>query len=789
MGDFTTTAFNHLYNDDYPGDDDKKHELTTEDIREFLQKNDSKYFRQISDLLKDTMIQAGIPKNPDLILRVSTLSELHNIIHNKKFCDFCKNDPPEDFAYALYILLSAQEKELNQLQLEYNASFHLEEELETIINQKDSCKARISQTEKLISNYESDNEIFDKLRRYKSTLETISMQEDKLNQLQVEYNDGFNLEEELKTLINQKDSCKAKIKQTEKLLSNYKLNNDILDKLMSYKSTLEIISKQEKGFRSFVDKSTNEPHDQEKIMGAISRIDKINKLSTLLNDNTYKNLIKSYQDVLKWEETLLQRLKQKESVLKVHVRSSHWNISTINRWFTDNNEANDADTSDNSESIRNRDNVIAICFALGLSLNDSNEFLDRCNHIRFNVRCPEDYIYTYCIKNNRPFAVAKKLIHDYYIHLSNTELHLSEDNHIPSDMTYTLFNEASQKEWESDEDFFKNGLLKELDNFTSFSNTAVKEYLNQKVPVYLSVLTKRIQDTLGVFKEYKIQKYIHDSDRKNQHEITADTKETRFITRFISCLNHYSTKSALLKEANCKLTKIKIYRKRKTSQGYDPDLFGVNENIEEVLKYISDNIMDVYSNYHELRIFSDFLSDTVPASEMFDNYLPVLSSDDRPDEILQEITNKDGEKAYEINKNDYRTRKYSDSSFKDTVFKSLPHRQFFTKYEKNPEELVHDLTIRKALILLFYMNYTQKLIQEYDSGEYGLEDFKEKLDDVLEKCQLGKIRAGNHFDWLILMCIKKLEDQLFTDPESYDNDVEIPTALLNEILESSFPEV
>ena len=90
--------------------------------------------------------------------------------------------------------------------------------------------------------------------------------------------------------------------------------------------------------------------------------------------------------------------------------------------------------------------------------------------------------------------------------------------------------------------------------------------------------------------------------------------------------------------------------------------------------------------------------------------------------------------------------------------------------------------MRKAIILLYYFNYIISIsspIDEpvlVDETEYSIEEFIERLNEILGKCHLGKLYLANKFDWLILECA--------SSPVFNDENV----AKLNDILKLSLPE-
>ena len=479
---------------------------------------------------------------------------------------------------------------------------------------------------------------------------------------------------------------------------------------------------------------------------------------------------------------LLSLLSKQEDECLHRKRKYSWNRPTITRWFSKNGT---------SESIRSREDAIAICYALGLDYPTSRDFLNRSGHAIFNIRNQEDAVYIYCLTNHRPFSVAKELIHKSSERTAS--FHISEEESIThaGNTTILLANQIlGNSNWESDDDFFNSFLLPNMANFISYSRTALREYYKIKNPIYLLALTTLVSyeiekdDNAGVgFNKRKIQEYIHKAQK--DRDITIPMSSVQVTYNFVNKLRKYADSSALLKEAYDMLD---VHVERIVEKGWKEEDFKTVNNSLDVIDYIIRNYSMYSNNEKEQETISDFLTDTVTAYKMLSIWLPsVVTDDEDGNKYVQEYIDADGRIKKRIQTKDKRQRAYNQSALSDTVLSSFPHRNFFTLFEKHPEKLIHDITIRKAIILLFYMNYARNLIQEISNPNateeetaFGFDNFYKSMNTILGNCQLGKLYYANPFDWLILESIKKLET--YND----EDDLENPVSFLDKVLSFSF---
>ena len=518
--------------------------------------------------------------------------------------------------------------------------------------------------------------------------------------------------------------------------------------------------------------------------------DNFKRLSVLLEETMIKaGFLKDTGKTKNFAPILYSLLSGQEEKCKHYKRKTNWNRSTIRRWL-DNSPIDPDNRGGQSESIKNRDDAVAICFALGLDYPSSQEFLNKSGHAILNIRNSEDAVYMYCLLNHRPFAVAKEIIYKYNTHFDQQE-NTDSNNYVHSgNTTITLIHQImGNSNWETDDDFYTSFLLPNRSNFISYNRTTLQEYYKIKNPIYLITLKKLVDQenndpALGhCFNRRKKQEYIH--KQYSDLPIIIPLESVQITYNFINALRRYADSSVLIKTANDRLD---IHPEHIIPTEWDEDCFRIINNTMDVIEYIISEYNEIYSkNENERKIISDFLSDTIPADKMLETWLPSLAINEQDGkEYYIEIADNFGKVQKKKVIRDSRQNRYSKSSLDTTVLRSFPHRDFFTKYERNPEELVHDITIRKMIILLSYMNYARILLMKIsDPGvdeemEFGFLDFCDTMNEILEKCQLGTLYYANPFDWLILESIKVL------DTYYEGSDENNPYSFINDVFEFSF---
>ena len=478
-------------------------------------------------------------------------------------------------------------------------------------------------------------------------------------------------------------------------------------------------------------------------------------------------------------ESLYALLDKQEKECEYVKRKNDWEKQTVRQWLEDAPEKD----SNKSDSIRLRDDAIYVCFALGLDYNATQEFLNKCGHMILNIRIPEDAVYSYCLFNHRPLSAAKSLINEYYKknnnditkeELSKYKIASTNSGNTTSLLIKRMFEESS---WKDDDSFLNTFLFPNKENFVSFSNCALREFLKLKVPIFINVLWN----------------------------IYTDFQSKKYATTLYNLLYEYSDKSEVIKSTYETFLQ--------SLSEYDEDDMDDN-TLADVIFNISKEISYSTISTDELLVISKFLQKLISPNEFLNRVMPMLSRsgnknygkykvklkdrtvwmDKRDDEywietldneFIRYISKEDFDrirKTKNCKKNDTRQMNMSDSSIGKTALKSFPTQEYYANYLVSPESNSKSITLRKTIIFFFYLNYVFGYSSELggpfqEEMEFDLETFIEKLNNILGKCQLGKLYPGNQYDWLILFCAEN-DDVCEEKDDSY-------VAVLNKILELS----
>ncbi len=447
-----------------------------------------------------------------------------------------------------------------------------------------------------------------------------------------------------------------------------------------------------------------------------------------------------------------------------------WYEKIVKRWF-----------SGEVSYIKKRQDLISIIFALKLSLTEATEFLNKCGYSILNVRDPEDAVYIYCLLNKKSLSDAYSILDRFNEATKNSSFSESEKStkldiginkigSVNGNTTYLLMDQILKSSWENDDDFLKTYLLKNKDSFISYSKTALREYHRLKNPLYFQTLRKclineeeeyrqRLKEVLFC-KKNKISIKDGTAISINENDVEVSYKFVSTIRAFARYVDktdeEYKDSISFWKDADDMLiaeAEVNNGATDLTDIGAYHTEYNYTEVLDTIEKYAYSHLEDdiVQSTV------SLFLTTTVTASRMFDEWLPSISK-------LTDESTEDG-----------RYRRQSIDYFDQNILHCFPKRQIFTRFENSPDKLTHDLTLRKTIILLYYINYAADYVKalsdpEADYGAEtnfkGLKTFIKQLNALLESCQLGVLYPANHFDFLIMRSIIEIEVcPPFTDEE------------------------
>ena len=411
---------------------------------------------------------------------------------------------------------------------------------------------------------------------------------------------------------------------------------------------------------------------------------------------------------------------------------------TIEKWF-----------SGDTRSIDSRTDIIRIIFALGLDYDQSIDLLRKTGHTRFIVRDVEDAIYIYCICNGKDLKTAYSIIDEYYELTGKPDINsdkkrsklevakLAESGKGNSCNTTTLLiNDFAEALTKKREDFVHDYLIEHTDDFISYSKYALREYSVLKNSVYFPALKNKLNEEFEGRKNARSDlqvtlNVINNLKNYSDFAKTLNNEDQEKISFFIkACEDMHSFFKGELLQTGYEEKKAVIIKCKE-----------ITDTIEyECCQQENDSFVQ--------SVVSMFLSEVLRPDLMLEYWLPLLV-----------ITNDEGK--------DTRQRPYGNTPLSNTVLKHFPHRTFFTDYESKPENYSDNPTLRKALILLYFIRYSSDMVttisakREDDFLEkefrFGLVDFIGQLDDLLNRCQLGVLYPANQFDWLILRSVRDIE--------------------------------
>lgn len=517
---------------------------------------------------------------------------------------------------------------------------------------------------------------------------------------------------------------------------------------------------------------------------------------------------KSLSDILK--ETMINAgICSKEDTLSVFTKELYCRLSkqdiecgnkarsdvTVKRWL-----------SGYTKSIRHRYDAIEICFALNLNFDLSKSFLNKCGYNSFNVRNAEDATYLYCIINGRTLSAAKKIISEYYAYSSKTTNSSEMKTVEHSGNTTLILNRSFGKKtaWKDDDDFLHSFLIPNRDKFIGFSITSLLTYYNLKNYLYVTVLINGVeieQETLNSgfksksdipislalrsalrkYNEYvlslfdsscnnysstdntslfqSIKRVINDPESKKLFSnLFSDILDEGIVHKDVSLLS--SIKTVLNQYDSSTITYL-----CKTNKALNDDL----ENSLTILVSIRDTLLNTQSLASQKQ-FSAFMSDIIKIEGLLKRV--IVSIIDAGNERIRRYTGSSG------------------STLQESVMKEFPDDHSFANYEKDPSIIDKGMTIRKAIVLMYFFSYAYEFsialsskgsdVSSKKFKKMGFDEFIDDLNEILKNCNLPPLYYANQFDWLILRCIRGIENGDDIDDERS------PLDFFNKVLAISF---
>lgn len=389
-----------------------------------------------------------------------------------------------------------------------------------------------------------------------------------------------------------------------------------------------------------------------------------------------------------------------------------------------------------TKSIRDRIDVVKLCFALELNQEQADTLLNKCGFNGFSVRNAEDMTYIYCIKNKQPFSTAKRIIDEYQkssVSPIPTTTAATPEAH-SGNTTLLLRNDILDfSQWQDADDFLNNYLIPKKAVFIGYSTTAELILYTIKNKAYATTIKYILLD----------EQPYRDLLLSNSHNKLKE-EDCAYSFAFRSAIRKYTDPNSPL----CPINK-----------DFKEDMSNIEDALLKIVKLIDNEDIHIQKEisvfFEDILTWEGFLKQTIGC-----------------------IKNTNG-----------RIRKYSDSAIKETVLKNFPEGHTFSKYEDDPAEFAHSMTIRKAIILLFYMNYAYEYSAFLADYQYqpsfevlGFNEFCEELDEILNSCELASLYPANQFDWLILRSIYKYEEASSDELDEQES----PVAFFDQVIDYSF---
>lgn len=774
MGEFTKLAYSRIKNDLFS----MNAELDSDDALDELDNGNN--FKKLSDVLMEIMVEKGIPKDTETRIGKQTIADYLKFVETNEntTIKLHTEDSPELFIRPLYTLLNKQEKECSE-DLRRKTEWRDEKIAEWLVD-----KPRTQ---------------FDK--KESNTSQSIRSKEDAISicfALGLDYSETQEFFNKIgMTVLNIRNAedavyiyCLMKhrpLSVARKLIELYEEN---------YKKLSDIIKE------AMIDIGI--PKDTESRLKDDETVCDYLRFVRLNEDNGIK-LCKDDKSELFCKALFELLIKQNAECPDGYRRKNPWKEGLVEKWINEQDNKFDIIDYHANNSLILRSDAIAVCFALGMDYDDAQKFLDEIGMEELNNGNPEEAIYIKCLRNHESFSTAKDLIKSRNKKLRKetdaNEIQEYSSMSTSGNTTVTMKNDLFDlSNWDTDESFLNTFLIPKRKLFIDYSKTALKEYYKLKIPIYLYTLRDQLEAESDNYKEFRRQQYLNTKPKwRLKEEGYKDLKQYTMVSRrFVSRLKIYSSELILFKRVN-NIAKQNVNLKNRNGEPTSDNFINLNPT-KEAFDYLIENINIYTLNDIELTKISNFLSEVVTARVMLQKWLPSVADSD---EDGTEYVDADGNNKIK----DSRTRKYSDSILSSSYnvekndkiqhndnsnlfLDSFTNRQFFTKYENNPANGdLSRIAIRKTIILLYYLNYayasTGKLSSLDNMGEFelGFENFIVNLNNILGKCQLGKLYLANQYDWLILKSVVYLD----THPNEYDED-SLPSQFLDDILESSFSE-
>ena len=416
-----------------------------------------------------------------------------------------------------------------------------------------------------------------------------------------------------------------------------------------------------------------------------------------------------------------------------------------------------------TKSIRDPQDAVEVCFALGLDAEQAQDFLRKAGFNGFNVRDAEDAVYLYCLLNHRPLSAAKAIIERYSQAAEAAEPEEQPQN-AHSGHTTSILKDRILGSWEDDEAFLSTFLIPNRSSFLGFSFRAIKAYYVLKNNLFITVLADMLSDEEHLEKE----RMLYNKDKETAESNPGIGENEIPVTLAVHSAFEKLDCSSLLYHIGQALSGHAVTTK---------------EALIQVRELTVNHSGDIVADIAVQKEIALFLNDVIKTEGLLKA-------------VVCSIRSQGG-----------RIRKYRDSDLRDTVMKEFPDDHTFANFENDPSVIYHGAATRKAIILMYFLHYAYELpvylndvtyisktfddlaytldLQDNGSGfeefrQMSFEAFINSLNIILDYCQLPRLYPANQFDWLILRSIREIENS-----DSLEEG-ESSLSFFNEVLSYSF---
>ena len=435
-----------------------------------------------------------------------------------------------------------------------------------------------------------------------------------------------------------------------------------------------------------------------------------------------------------------------------------------------------------TKSIERVESALKICFALNLSLKETNRFLNRAGFCSLSVRKAEDAIFFYCLLQNergnrKSFADAGRLIERFYAEkFQGGEIDISKFKEYindPNGTTIVLENSLEDVDWETDDEFIRSYMLRYKDCFINYSKHALFDFYKAKNLLFITSLLYRICNSESEsIRNAKSLWHINPETRIKRDECPVqfalrsalDRSEDREVSDQ-ACVFLCETK-AKLKFAD--IDSLDIYDNDGVFDEIENETYNALLKVKEFVFNLTYSPESIKSQ----TVISRFLLDISSPKDLYKTTLSVL-----------------------VNNGEM----HSFKSFL-SVRGNLINDEAIAGHENNPYLRTDRNTLdsnRKMIILTYYLLFSFDLFRLKNGSDNRMNEdklsvfsnisfagFIEVVNHILKINSYSPLYPPNQFDCFILMSVRNIEISGY-----YDECPESPFEFINEIFKLILTEV